>query len=64
VIIELKRAYKIETLEQNADKALAQIETKRYYSAILKEPVNKPLYKVGISCYKTKCHVKTVLHDR
>jgi hypothetical protein len=63
-IIELKKADEKEELGGLADEAIEQIDEKEYYGAILKEPSCKPLYKVGVACYKTKCHVKAVLHDR
>jgi hypothetical protein len=63
-IIELKKATNKKALVKIADEALAQIDEKEYYVAISKEPGGKPLYKVGVACYKTKCHVKTVSHDR
>jgi hypothetical protein len=62
-IIELKKADKKEVLDGLADEALEQIDEKEYHCAILKESGGKPLYKVGVACYKTKCCVKTVLHE-
>ena len=61
VIIEFKKARKdTEDLEELAGKAIEQIDKRKYYS---KFPKAVPLYKVGIGCYKTQCHVTTVLHD-
>ncbi|MCL1816150.1 MAG: ATP-binding protein [Clostridiales bacterium] len=60
VIIELKKATSKNKLEQLASKALAQIDTNEYVGSLCSE---KPLYKVGVSCYKTSCYVKTSLHN-
>jgi hypothetical protein len=59
MIIELKKAEEKDELEQLAKKALAQIDIKEYYGSIQGD---LPLFKVGVSCYKTKCYVETVLH--
>ena len=60
VIIEFKKARKeTEDLETLANAAITQINKKKYYA---KFPVNKPLYKVGVGCFKSECVVETVLH--
>jgi hypothetical protein len=60
-VLEFKRAGKPEDLEQKANEALKQIDKQKYYSAIEN---SKPIYKVGIACYKKECAVKTVLHEK
>jgi hypothetical protein len=58
-ILEFKKAGKPNELEKKAAEALQQIDKNKYYTRIAN---NKPIYKIGISCYKTECMVKTVLH--
>ena len=61
VIIEFKKARKdTEDLEDLATAAIAQIDKRKYYA---KFPDSKPLYKVGVGCYKSECAVETVLHE-
>ena len=60
-VLEFKRAAKAEDLEQKAEEALKQIDKQKYYAGIKN---SKPIYKAGISCYKTECFVKTVLHEK
>jgi len=58
-VLEFKRAGSANELMQKADEALRQIEKRKYYAGIAN---SNPIYKVGISCYKTECMVKTILH--
>jgi hypothetical protein len=57
-IIEFKRAGMESDLIQRAHDALKQIDDNKYYSKISN---NLPVYKIGISCYKKKCFVKTIM---
>ena len=59
-VLEFKRAGSSNELEQKSEEALRQIDKQKYYSRITN---NKPIYKIGIACYKTECMVKTVLHE-
>jgi len=58
-VLEFKRAENLDGLEKKAAEALYQIDKQKYYARVKN---NKPIYKVGIACYKTECAVKTVLH--
>ncbi|MCL2126460.1 MAG: ATP-binding protein [Oscillospiraceae bacterium] len=61
VIIEFKKARsETDDLEKLADKAIDQINSRKYYA---KFPKTVPLYKVGVGCYRTECFVTTVLHE-
>jgi len=59
-VLEFKKAADESELEKKAEEALQQIDKKKYYTGIKN---SKPIYKVGIACYKTVCMVKTVLHE-
>ena len=59
-VLEFKKAADENELEKKAEEALQQIDKKKYYAGIKN---SKPIYKVGIACYKTVCMVKTVLHE-
>jgi len=59
-VLEFKKAGSESELEKKAEEALLQIDKKKYYAGVKN---SKPVYKVGISCYKTVCMVKTVLHN-
>jgi hypothetical protein len=58
-ILEFKKAGKPNELGKKATEALQQIDKNKYYARISDD---KPIYKIGIGCYKTECMVKTVLH--
>jgi len=58
-VLEFKRADNSDGLEKKAEEALRQIDKQKYYA---RAKNNKPIYKVGVACYKTECAVKTVLH--
>jgi len=59
-VLEFKKAADESELGKKAEEALQQIDKKKYYAGIKN---SKPIYKVGIACYKTVCMVKTVLHE-
>jgi Protein of unknown function (DUF1703)./Predicted AAA-ATPase. len=59
-VLEFKKSANIKGLEKKAEEALKQIDRQKYYTVIKN---NKPIYKIGISCYKTECMVKTMLHE-
>ena len=59
-VLEFKKADNINELEKKADEALNQIDKQKYYTVIKN---NKPVYKIGVACFKTECMVKTVLHE-
>jgi hypothetical protein len=59
-VLEFKKSANIDDLEKKAEQALKQIDKQKYYSVISN---SKPVYKIGIACYKTECMVKTVLHN-
>lgn len=58
-VLEFKKSVNINGLKKKAEEALKQIDKQKYYTAIKN---SKPIYKIGIACYKTECMVKTVLH--
>jgi hypothetical protein len=60
-VLEFKKSDNINELEKKTDEAVKQIDRQKYYAAIKN---NKPIYKIGIACYKTECIVKTVLHEK
>jgi len=59
-VMEFKKSADIKGLEKKAAEALKQIDDQKYYAVIRN---NKPIYKIGVACYKTECAVKTVLHS-
>ena len=59
-VLEFKKSANIKGLEKKAEEALKQIDKQKYYTVIKN---SKPIYKIGIACYKTECIVKTVLHE-
>jgi len=59
-VLEFKKSAGINELEKKAKEALKQIDKQKYYAGITN---SKPIYKIGIACYKTECIVKTVLHE-
>ncbi|MCL1792798.1 MAG: ATP-binding protein [Oscillospiraceae bacterium] len=59
-VLEFKKAADESELGKKAEEALRQIDKKKYYAGIKN---SKPIYKVGIACYKTVCMVKTILHE-
>ncbi|MCL2121340.1 MAG: ATP-binding protein [Clostridiales bacterium] len=69
-ILEFKAAKTKRGLAKEAKDALAQIDERQYFAALTRgtdnalaqSPTALPIYKVGIACYKTACHVETVLH--
>ena len=60
-VLEFKRANNPDDLELKSNEALKQIDKQKYYVRIEN---SKPIYKIGISCYKTECMVKSVLHEK
>jgi len=59
-VFEFKKSDNINELEKKADEALNQIDKQKYYTVIKN---SKPVYKIGVACFKTECMVKTVLHE-
>ena len=59
-VLEFKKSDNINELEKKADEALNQIDKQKYY-AVIKN--SKPVYKIGVACFKTECTVKTVLRQ-
>jgi len=64
IIIEFKAVdtEKKQTLESQLEKALEQIDERKYWHAYLGK--GKPIYKTGISCLGKQCLIKTVLHEQ
>ena len=63
-ILEFKTAKTQRGLVKEAKDALAQIDDQKYFAILdRRDATAAPIYKVGIACYKTSCHVETVLHD-
>jgi len=60
-VLEFKKASNVKNLASKAEEALQQIDKQKYYAGIKN---NRPVYKIGIACYKTECMVKTVLHEK
>jgi hypothetical protein len=54
-IFELKKCDSAEELEAKAELALRQIDEKRYGAGL---DNNKPIWKVGVSCFGKRCKVK------
>ena len=62
-ILEFKTAKTKRGLAKEAQDALAQIDEQKYFAVLGRSDDSAlPIYKVGIACYKTACHVETVLH--
>ena len=59
-VLEFKKSADANGLEKKAEEALKQIDKQKYYTVITN---SKPVYKIGVACYKTECMVKTVLHE-
>ena len=59
-LLEFKKSVDVKGLEKKSEEALKQIDKQQYYTVIKN---NNPIYKIGISCYKTECMVKTVIHE-
>ena len=59
-VLEFKKASNADELAPKAEEALKQIDRQKYYAGVAN---GKPVYKVGVACYKTGCMVKTVLHS-
>jgi hypothetical protein len=59
-VLEFKKAADESELGKKAEEALRQIDKKKYYAGIKN---SKPIFKVGIACYRTVCMVKTILHE-
>jgi len=59
-VLEFKKSDNITELEKKADEALNQIDKQKYYIVIKND---KPIYKIGVACFKSECMVKTVLHE-
>jgi len=63
-ILEFKTAKTQRGLVKEAKDALAQIDEQKYFAILdRRDATAPPIYKVGIACYKTACHVETELHD-
>ena len=60
-VLEIKKAADADGLEKKAEEALRQIDNQKYYMDVVN---GKPLYKIGIACYKKSCAVKSVLHEK
>ena len=60
-VLEFKKSADISELEKKSNEALKQIDKQKYYAGIKN---SKPVYKIGIACYKTECMVKTALHEK
>ena len=70
-ILEFKAAKTKRGLAKEARDALAQIDEQKYFATFDRreyaargnvDAAPPPLYKVGIACFKTACHVETALH--
>ncbi len=55
-VMEFKKAYNETELDNKARLALKQIENNKYVSSL---DTTKPIYKIGIGCYKKICLVRT-----
>ena len=57
ILIEVKYANNDETLEKACERALKQVEERKYDQELRENGVDKIL-KYGISCYMKRCKVK------
>jgi hypothetical protein len=57
--MEFKSADSEERLDETLDRAINQIDERKYYIEDLRKK-NKPIFKIGLSFYKKICKVKTV----
>ncbi len=58
-VMEFKKAYSEAELDNKARLALKQIENNKYVNSL---ETNKPIYKIGIGCYKKICLVRTSIY--
>jgi hypothetical protein len=59
-IIEFKHSNSEEEMLEDAEKAIVQIDAKKYFAQAEVENANVPQYNIGIACYKKQCAVNTV----
>lgn len=59
-ILEFKKSDTEKALKMNAKKAIDQIREQKYYVSLDKD---KPIYFIGISCYKNMCMAQTELFN-